>query len=44
MRPQNKNPGKEVELNYNYTFFNFNVCGQTQADEKVPTFLDKLNV
>lgn len=32
-------PGKEAELNYNYTFFYFifNMCGQTQKDENVST-------
>lgn len=41
--PQNKNPGKEAELNYNYTFFYFifNMCGQTQKDENISTVLDK---
>lgn len=36
--------GKQVELNNNYTFSNFNVCEQIQKDEKVPTLLDELNV
>ena len=39
--PQNKNPGKEVELNYNYTFFYFifNMYGHRKI--KMYPVLDK---